>query len=350
MATIPAPIANKAAPHANTVPAPEGLLVAAEGGLGLRALARSAMRLVAPTASLRLVAVTGDPRTLFPLVALHPDEWLDAHKAIVASSRAALDSASRQLVDPTRTLETSVLDLSTQTESAPHAVGALAAEMDASLIAVTAFGRGERGRGVWRVDPEELAATGACPVLYVPYVCLEEGRTRMARILVAVDGSVNACDALAYIIDHAPQSATIRVVYVVDHVLGLRNTPRITGLMKEGMRVLTSANTQLKEHGRTGETTLVGTSMSARSVADVIGLEAQRWHADLVVLGSRGRSPLTRWLLGSVAEHALRGAKQPVLIVPAFEQRAALREVNAELSAEKEAALQNVVDLPPIFL
>jgi nucleotide-binding universal stress UspA family protein len=36
--------------------------------------------------------------------------------------------------------------------------------------------------------------------------------------------------------------------------------------------------------------------------------EAKAWNADLIVLGSHGRTGVRRWLLGSVAEHVVRHA------------------------------------------
>lgn len=47
-----------------------------------------------------------------------------------------------------------------------------------------------------------------------------------------------------------------------------------------------------------------------------IPAEADRWQADLVVLGTHARSTPTRWLLGSVAEATLRGLRCNVLVVP----------------------------------
>lgn len=40
-------------------------------------------------------------------------------------------------------------------------------------------------------------------------------------------------------------------------------------------------------------------------------------HVDMIVIASHGRSGMTRWMLGSVAEKIARGAKVPVVIVPA---------------------------------
>lgn len=42
---------------------------------------------------------------------------------------------------------------------------------------------------------------------------------------------------------------------------------------------------------------------------------AQEMHADLIVLGTHGRTGLTRLLMGSIAEHVIRNAGCPVLTV-----------------------------------
>ena len=43
---------------------------------------------------------------------------------------------------------------------------------------------------------------------------------------------------------------------------------------------------------------------------------ADEWEADLIVLGTHGRTGLSHLIMGSVAEHVVRHAKIPVLIVP----------------------------------
>lgn len=334
---------------ANALPR-QHVLVAAEGGLGLRPLTRYALKFASANTVLHLAAITGDPRSLFPWMTLRAEEWMNAHQAVLTSSKTALDNAQRHLAGTAQELSTSVLDLSEQTQSPAQAVASLAIHLRASLIAVTAFGRGERGRSLWRIDPEELASVAACPVLYVPYTCLEEGRTRHNKVMVALDGSDTAFDALSFVMSHMPAETQVHAVHVVDHALGLRNPPRITSLMKEGMRTLKRASELLKQQGRSGDTTLIGTSASAHTVSESIAHEAERCHADLVVLGSRGRSPLTRWLLGSVAERSLRAAKQPVLIVPPYDDRVAVREISDELAEDREAGLESAAVLPPIFL
>lgn len=61
-----------------------------------------------------------------------------------------------------------------------------------------------------------------------------------------------------------------------------------------------------------------------------ISREAEEWHADLLVLGTHGRSGFSRLALGSTAAAALSGASCNVLVVP----RAALKAERSEPADE----------------
>lgn len=52
------------------------------------------------------------------------------------------------------------------------------------------------------------------------------------------------------------------------------------------------------------------------SAADAILDVAEREGADAIVIASHGRTGMTRWLLGSVAEKVVRSADIPVIVVP----------------------------------
>ena len=52
-------------------------------------------------------------------------------------------------------------------------------------------------------------------------------------------------------------------------------------------------------------------------MADVIVREAQKWKADLIVIGTHGRRGLRRVVMGSDAEQVVRNAPAPVLLIRA---------------------------------
>jgi nucleotide-binding universal stress UspA family protein len=49
--------------------------------------------------------------------------------------------------------------------------------------------------------------------------------------------------------------------------------------------------------------------------AEQLVLAAERHHADLIVMGRRGKSTFKRWMLGSISERVLGYAHCPVLVI-----------------------------------
>ena len=56
--------------------------------------------------------------------------------------------------------------------------------------------------------------------------------------------------------------------------------------------------------------------VSGKSAAEAITEQAERLHADFVVLGTHSRTGLSHALLGSVAEAVVRRSSCPVVVVP----------------------------------
>lgn len=139
------------------------------------------------------------------------------------------------------------------------------------------------------------------------------------HVLVAVDDSDRAMDALTYALETYPE-ATITALHVLD--------PRdfsVTGMdsgafanyeavfdQREGRAesILASANEVAADYGREIETEVVvgGPSRGIVSYAD-------EHDVDHIVIGSHGRTGASRILLGSVAERVARRASVPVTIV-----------------------------------
>lgn len=69
--------------------------------------------------------------------------------------------------------------------------------------------------------------------------------------------------------------------------------------------------------------TLALCGATARAILDAVEV----FHADSIVMSSHGRSGVSRWMLGSVAEHVVRHAAAPVLVLHGDQ---ALAEASAE--------------------
>jgi len=144
------------------------------------------------------------------------------------------------------------------------------------------------------------------------------------KILIAVEDSQYAEKAAAYgyelarkleaeigllHVDDIPATAP----YTADPML---NEPPI--LMPEIMNVQEQASKKLLD--RIAETyssdTNVYTFHKIGNPKDEILQLAEEWDADLIVLGTHGRTGFDHFLAGSVAEKVVRKAKCPVLIIP----------------------------------
>lgn len=141
------------------------------------------------------------------------------------------------------------------------------------------------------------------------------------QILVAVDGSHTSGLALQEAIKLGKEfQSALRVVHVVDEVslnwpesgdfLAVTETFR-----KAGQMILDKAKDEMQKAGLTPEAKLLEIETLGHRVAEVIATEAEKWPADLIVIGSHGRRGVSRLLLGSVAEGVSRLSHTPVLII-----------------------------------
>jgi nucleotide-binding universal stress UspA family protein len=63
--------------------------------------------------------------------------------------------------------------------------------------------------------------------------------------------------------------------------------------------------------------------IAARGIGEQILALADRIGADLIVVGTHAARGMERLLLGSVADKVIRGATQPVLVVPTLQDEQA---------------------------
>jgi nucleotide-binding universal stress UspA family protein len=141
------------------------------------------------------------------------------------------------------------------------------------------------------------------------------------KILVPVDGSETSTRALNEAIKIAKgQGSQLLLVHIVNEFIlditysgGIFVQNLIDSLVKTGRSVLDAAEAAAKKEGVRVESVLIESIGGV--AADLILAQAKKWKPDLIVMGTHGRRGLARVVLGSDAEHVVRDATVPVLLV-----------------------------------
>ena len=134
------------------------------------------------------------------------------------------------------------------------------------------------------------------------------------HVLVPVDGSPQSADAVAFTVSEWPD-AELTLLHVIDPVEGGFSMEAVRegaeGWHKERKLEAHALLDDLRESTDGRAAARIETGRPARTVLDVLDEGA----FDHVVLGSHGRSGVSRVLLGSVAEDVLRESPVPVTVV-----------------------------------
>ncbi len=140
------------------------------------------------------------------------------------------------------------------------------------------------------------------------------------RILLAIDDSKFSEAATHAVIAQAiPGKAEVRVVHVVDIMENpfpamtafdaeIEHAPNV---QRKPAEALVEATAELLQAKGLKATTAVEWGDPKSKILDA----AQQWHADLIVLGSHGRTGLERFSMGSVSDAVARHAPCSVEVV-----------------------------------
>lgn len=141
------------------------------------------------------------------------------------------------------------------------------------------------------------------------------------RILLAIDDSDHSSIAAKAILERPwPKDSTVRVLYVAQSYVpipdpygsigGMNYEEVARSLLKRAQDVVALTATRLAALGLAIESS-VKQGDPRREIVE----EAKGWGAELIIVGSHGRTGVQRWLLGSVAEHVVRHAPCSVEVV-----------------------------------
>jgi nucleotide-binding universal stress UspA family protein len=162
-------------------------------------------------------------------------------------------------------------------------------------------------------------------------------------ILVAVDGSPHADQALTHAIDLA-QCEHARLTLMT----GVVGPPALAYLGAAGEAITSLSQDAeacaeavlLRARHRIPSDVSVTTVLSRQPIAAALIDQIRDGHHDLVVMGSRGRGAVRSALLGSVSHHVLHHSPVPVLIVHA--------EPLAHCDASATAAVDGALATSPV--
>jgi nucleotide-binding universal stress UspA family protein len=153
-----------------------------------------------------------------------------------------------------------------------------------------------------------------------------EGRTGFRRVVLGVDGSPHSRRAAAFLTRLAPpRGGRVTVVRVVEPVR-VPSMPLVPGAMRAQIAGQAEAANRVRIDAARRQVEAAAAALEragwrARGVvrtgvplAELLAA-VRAAQADLLVLGARGAGAVTHFLLGSVAEAALKQAPVEVLIV-----------------------------------
>jgi universal stress protein A len=140
------------------------------------------------------------------------------------------------------------------------------------------------------------------------------------KVMVPVDFSEASRRALAWAFDYATRAPVeLHLIHVVEDRIGdvparERYDAEVRAIMEQAESELRRMVPDTKERERLG--TIAEHVVRGSAAAEILRL-AKKLEAEMIVMGSRGRSALAELLLGSVADKVVRAAKCPVVIVRA---------------------------------
>ncbi|MFH4965601.1 universal stress protein [Gaetbulibacter sp. M235] len=138
-----------------------------------------------------------------------------------------------------------------------------------------------------------------------------------SKILIAVDSSEYSMQAAKKGLELAHQvDAKVALLFVVDTSKAMGNVD--AGILPEQALIVLKkkAEQTLDELATMYNGKDILKFMPEGSPTKDIIKTAEIWEADLIVMGTHGRTGLLHLLVGSVSEHIIRHSKIPVMVVP----------------------------------
>jgi nucleotide-binding universal stress UspA family protein len=275
-------------------------------------------------ASLHLVHAFEDPFTTAAFASeMYATVPLPLRQQLLQEAQSRLDERLPQ-ADRARFAGTAEV----ATGSTAKTIVEYAASIGADLIVMGTHGRGGVTHLLLGSVAERVVRTAPCPVLTIRH----EPAGPIHRILVPTDFSETSDEALRYAVALAAHvGAGVQLLHVLDDPFvaeGLAAEAYIVEAPTLRTGMLRAAQDRLAQRTATADPAVrieseVLFGQGAKTIAEYAGERG----ADLIVMGTHGRTGVAHLLLGSVAERLVRIAPCPVLTVRQTPQARAQREL-----------------------
>lgn len=268
-----------------------------------------------PDTTIRLVAALETGPALFgvPWLAVMPLDSADLESQMATELRRVLDDGVARLTGPERSIQQSLLRGRPAT-----AIVEDARAVHADLIVV-----GSRGHGV--IESMLLGSTSSEIVDHAPCPVLVARTDTVHSLVFAEDGSEGALAALVFLETwpiFAGHPARIVSVADVPAPIDPGIAPGVYGAMLDTYASARDETSQLHWRlARESADRLTEAGLAAEpeerdgDPATQLVRAAEEHRADLIIVGSKGRTGLARLVLGSVARNVLLHAHCSVLVV-----------------------------------
>jgi nucleotide-binding universal stress UspA family protein len=138
------------------------------------------------------------------------------------------------------------------------------------------------------------------------------------KILIAIDDSAASLLAAKAGFELAHQlNSSVAIIFVIDQSKEIGNVdagilPEAAAIMLKKQASDTINQIMTQYNGTYGVVRFIPEGSPHEEILNTI----QSWDADLLVIGTHGRTGLKHLLMGSVAEHIIRHSSIPVMVVP----------------------------------
>ena len=219
--------------------------------------------------------------------------------------------------------------------------------IEADLVVVSTHGRSGIERAWLGSVADKLVRRLCVPVLLIrPWAGMSiPARPKFEHVLVGLDGSALAESALraaGALVGRGTRCTALRVA-VPPRNPGSPYIPDAARANRMALETcVASARSYLDElqHRVRGDWASFDVAvLTAWRPAEAIIEAARGLSSDLIAIATQGRSPVVRAVIGSVADHVIRGAQVPVLVVPTH-------AVEAKLTTGHEDSIEQEVLTP----